>query len=307
MRLECNVEVNYRTLTECLPVVKPTKERSHRSILAFSRKSENDEPYLLLQTRKNKQGTKYKIIDNVAHMFTKFINNGKATIRLQQPPHDLIVHNSNVIRLKAFLRVLSQIMKGRSQDFDYFSTTVNSKDFAKPQVKVVVKKKSEYPTLEGFPLTTEELFLTALGIRSFDRQILRLENLRVLDLSDNKLSFLPKELGTLPHLQHLVLAQNQFGKSPRFKWAWLESDAIKNNLRILDISHNFLTELPIQIGQLNALINLKACENTLLCLPGNIGTLSSLEYLDVSRNKLLCLPASVRCQSNTIHIGQIFE
>jgi len=168
------------------------------------------------------------------------MNDGKATIRLLQPCHDLIIQ-SDAAALKNFLHILHRIMKGHSQDSDCFLTTINSTDFAKPRIKVVIKKKSEYPILEGFPLTTEELFLTDLNRKSFDRQILRLQNLRVLDLSDNKISFLPKELGTLPHLQHLVLSRNQFGKSPGFKWAWLESAPIKNSLLILDLSDNFVS------------------------------------------------------------------
>lgn len=114
----------------------------------------------------------------------------------------------------------------------------NSSEFSLGKVKVVVKKKSEYPTLQGFPRTTEHLILRGLDRKSFDRQILRLQSLRILDLSDNKISYLPKEVGTLPHLQQLLLSQNNLGKSPGSKWAWLEQTAIKQNLHFLDISSN---------------------------------------------------------------------
>lgn len=114
----------------------------------------------------------------------------------------------------------------------------NSSEFSLGKVKVVVKKKSEYPTLQGFPRTTEHLILRGLDRKSFDRQILRLQSLRILDLSDNKISYLPKEVGTLPHLQQLLLSQNNLGKSPGSKWAWLEQTAIKHNLHFLDISNN---------------------------------------------------------------------
>ena len=117
----------------------------------------------------------------------------------------------------------------------------NSNQFSMGKVKVVVKKKSEYPTLQGFPRTTEQLILSGLSRKSFDRQILRLQSLRILDLSDNNISYLPKELGTLPHLQQLLLSQNNLGKSPKSKWTWLEQTAIKHNLHFLDISSNLVS------------------------------------------------------------------
>jgi len=69
MKLHCNVEVHYRTHAEYLHI-NSTKKRSHRSILAFFKKpNENNNPCLLLQTQGNKQGIKYKVIyKNFNHM-----------------------------------------------------------------------------------------------------------------------------------------------------------------------------------------------------------------------------------------------
>lgn len=267
-------------------------------------------------------------------MFTKFIADGKVTIRLIQPCHDLIIQ-SDSIQLKSFLRILNQIINRHSQhDVLINQYTVmpnvffNSNQFSLGKVKVVVKKKSEYPTLQGFPRTTEQLILSGLSRKSFDRQILHLQSLRILDLSDNNISYLPKELGTLPHLQQLLLSQNNLGKSPRLKWKWLEQTAIKHNLHFLDISSNSvsiiqlnlkivlinkadsvvykfiiiviiicgysqLTELPIQIRNLNALVHLKVSQNALTHLPHNIRTLRNLRILDVAKNRLLYLPVTI--------------
>lgn len=180
-------------------------------------------------------------------MFTRFIAEGKVTIRLTRPCHDLIVQ-SDTIQLKSFLRILNHIRDARqSRPHDTVvkqhilmpDVCFNSSDFSlKGKVKVVVKKKSEYPTLQGFPRTTEHLILRGLDRKSFDRQILRLQSLRILDLSNNNISYLPKEVGALPHLQQLLLSQNNLGKSPGSKWAWLEQTAIKRNLHFLDISNN---------------------------------------------------------------------
>lgn len=107
-----------------------------------------------------------------------------------------------------------------------------------PKIKVVINKSSEYPTLEGFPRTTEELYLVGLNRKSFDRQILRLQSLRILNLSNNQISSLPNELGTLQHLQELILSQNRLDKA--FKWVWLNQVAIRSNLKLLDISNNLV-------------------------------------------------------------------
>ncbi|XP_025989436.1 leucine-rich repeat protein 1 isoform X2 [Solenopsis invicta] len=278
-------------------------QRRSQSILAFSKKStDDDDVCLYLQTRQNKRGTKYQITKNIERVFTKFVDNGKITIRLTQPSHDLIIQ-SDTIQLKNFLRLLNLIISGHSQRYNSLvkqctltsDVSFNSNEFSVGKVKVVVKKKSEYPTLQGFPRTTQELILSGLDRKSFDRQILRLQSLRILDLSGNNICYLPRELGTLPHLQQLLLSQNNLGKSPKSKWAWLEQAAIRHNLHFLDISDNSLTNLPLQIRNLSALVHLKVSKNALTRLPCNIRVLRNLKVLDVAKNNLLYLPASITC------------
>lgn len=160
-----------------------------------------------------------------------------------EPCHDLIIQ-SDVIQLKSFLNILKHIIGGLCKSLDKYisksNITFKSSEFYSLQ-KVVVKKKSEYPILQGFPRTTEQLVLSGLDRKSFDRQILTLQNLKFLDLSNNKISFLPKELGALPHLQTLDLSHNNLGKSIRSKWTWLEQTTLRRNLCFLDISNNLVS------------------------------------------------------------------
>ncbi|KAG7202197.1 hypothetical protein KM043_015874 [Ampulex compressa] len=235
-----------------------------------------------------------KVDGNIDKVFTKFINDGKATIRMIEPPHDIIIQ-CDAIQLKSFIHILKLGISKKVDPAVLGISNLNSKNISSlAKTKIVIKKNSEYPILEGFPKTTEELSLTGLGRKSFDRQILRLQNLKVLNLSENQLSSLPKELGNLPHLQELVIAQNQLGKGTISKWLWLDQVAIKSNLRLLDISDNLLQELPKQIGKLDALVTLKVRQNMLRSLPQSIGNLPSLRYLDLSKNLLTHVTGSMK-------------
>nr|XP_012223220.1 PREDICTED: p53-induced death domain-containing protein 1-like [Linepithema humile] len=130
-------------------------------------------------------------------------------------------------------------------------------------------------------------------LTEFPLQITCLKNLQSLNVSRNKIKFLPKELGTLPHLMYLDLTSNHLGKSDHNTWEWLEQTEVRNKLSELYLSDNLLTELPPQIGKLNALTHLKLVCNNLKCLPQNLANLKKLSILDLSDNDLLYLPGSV--------------
>lgn len=175
-------------------------------------------------------------------MFHKYVNEGKATIQFKQPCHDLIIQSEATIQLKSFLSILCRLknnIKIAMKDIPIFNYNVKC---LKPATKVVIKKISQYPVLKGFPKTTEELSIVGLKRRSFDRQILQLQSLSVLNLSDNSLTFLPKELGTLPNLQNLNLSNNYLGLAPVSKWEWLEQSSIKNKLSNLEINYNQVSQ-----------------------------------------------------------------
>ncbi|XP_043791303.1 leucine-rich repeat protein 1 [Apis laboriosa] len=288
MKLHCNVEINNR-----LSTTNVVRRKSQRSILAIGKQTvKNTEIYILWQTLQNKQGTKYKIDNNIDKIFTKFIDEGKATIRFIEPPHDLIIQ-SDTIQLKSFIHTLKLGITKKINPSILTISNLNPKCMTfVPKVKVAINKSSEYPTLEGFPRTTEELYLIGLNRKSFDRQILKLQSLRILNLSNNQISSLPKELGTLQHLQELILSQNRLDRA--LKWLWLDQIAIRSNLKLLDISNNLLQKLPHEIGKLDSLVNLKANQNMLSYLPQNLGKLHNLKYLDISKNNLHCIPGSMR-------------
>lgn len=160
------------------------------------------------------------------------------TIRFKEPPHDLFVQ-CDAIQLKSFAHIMKLGFTNKLTASVLSLADLKPKAIANAlKTKVSIRNPEKYPILEGFPRTTVELFLTGLGRRSFDRNILKLQNLRILDLSDNQITSLPKDLGSLPNLQELNLAQNLIGKAPQSKWAWMDGIHISKNLKLLDLSSN---------------------------------------------------------------------
>ncbi|EFN76366.1 leucine-rich repeat protein 1 isoform X1 [Harpegnathos saltator] len=287
MKLHCNVEVHNRAL------LSMSQRKSQRSVLTIGKQSDKDDLYIFLQTLQNKKGTKYKTRNNVEKVFTRFIDDGKATIRLKEPSHDLIIQ-SEAIQLKSFLRVLKLgLFKVDQSSFPIISNLSLKNMGGCQNNKLVIKKDSDYPVLKGFPKMLEELSVLGLKKKSFDRQILNLQFLRVLNLSNNQITSLPKEVGCMPHLRELLISQNHLGRS-QSKWKWIDQAAIKKNLHLLDISSNVISELPVQIGALDALVKLQIYQNLLKNLPQSIGRLRNLKHLEAARNCLSHLPGSMR-------------
>ena len=180
----------------------------------------------------------FQVRDNIEKVYTNFIKDGKMTIRFKEPPHDLFVQ-CDAVQLKSFAHIMKLGFSNK------LTASVLSLADLKPKAltnafktKIIIKDPEKYPILEGFPRTAIELNLMGLGRRSFDRNILKLQNLRILNLSNNQITSLPKDLGSLPNLQELNLAQNLIGKSPESKWVWMDGVHISKNLKLLDLSSN---------------------------------------------------------------------
>ncbi|XP_015187043.1 PREDICTED: leucine-rich repeat protein 1 isoform X1 [Polistes dominula] len=292
MKINCRVQVSDRTLNVLHPLLKRTPE--HGCLVIGRQSIKNNELYILLQTLKNQCRAKYKVNDNIEMIFDKFIGHGKATIRIKEPPHDLLIQ-SDPISLKGFIRVVKLVLSKKVNLSTIAISNLNTKKIPNAQrKKLVIKNNVEYPTLKGFPRYTEELIIDGLNRKSFDLQILRLNNLKVLNLSNNQIRSLPKDLGSMQHLQELILSGNRLGKDANTKWDWLDQDNIKKNLCLLDLSSNCLTEIPNKIGKLNGLVNLKLGVNLLTVLPRSMRRLTSLRYLDLSHNCLQYLPEGIR-------------
>lgn len=159
-------------------------------------------------------------------------------IRFKQPAHDINIQ-CDPLQLKSFLHILNVVAMGKINLAVMHLSNLSPKAMKSvPKTKIIIKDVAKYPILEGFPRTAKELYLVGLRRKSFDRQILKLQNLIVLNLTENQLTSLPQELGELPCLQELHLSNNQLGKKPVSKWSWICGNKITKNLRLLNLNSN---------------------------------------------------------------------
>ncbi|KAF2349893.1 hypothetical protein FHG87_019349 [Trinorchestia longiramus] len=109
MRINCEVTVVSRALagTNC------RQPRAVRASLGIGRAALGDNGSLCfhLCTASNRHGSKYKIVKNIDGVFTKFVSEGKFTIRLKEPKQDLIV-KTDAVQAKSFLQLPEVSIKG---------------------------------------------------------------------------------------------------------------------------------------------------------------------------------------------------
>ncbi|XP_068894827.1 leucine-rich repeat protein 1-like [Tenebrio molitor] len=290
MKLVCSVSIGNRLL----PTLSINSRQKHvKSTLALCKHPKSEDYFIILFTSQNKTGTKYSVKGNISQILTRFISSGKATIQFKTPPHDLYVQ-SDVIQLKGFLHLLKRVLENKISPKELTCSSISvtpvaAKDM--PLKKLVIKKRSEYPS-KGFPRTLEALYINDIKRCSLDKGILFLSKLKILDLSQNCLEFIPEELNRLC-LSELNLSSNNFSKSTPKQWTWMGGNLSKS-LQSLNIESNNLKYLPDQIIKLYKLVTLNVNNNELTKLPVGIGNLRYLKILIASNNFLASLPGSLK-------------
>ena len=123
------------------------------------------------------------------------------------------------------------------------------------------------------------------------------ETVRRLYLTENKLTNLPAEIGTLTFLEELHLRGNQLTRLPP------EIGRLKNLVR-LDLKDNQLATIPASIRGMKNLNLLRLQNNNLRWLPPEIGSLGLLKKLNVRENNLEWLPLSMRKNATRVKIDE---
>ncbi|XP_004601767.2 leucine-rich repeat protein 1 isoform X1 [Sorex araneus] len=296
MKLHCEVEV----VSRHLPTLGlRSRGKGIRAVLTLCQPlpragAERGDPHpacLCIATLKDKRGTRYELKENIEQFFTKFVDEGKATVRLKEPAVDICLSKANPSSLKGFLSALRLAHKGC--DFEAplsTQTPVKTSEFEKFKTKMVITSKKDYPLSKNFPYSLEHLQTSYCGLVRFDMRVLCLKKLRKLDLSHNHIKKLPTGIGDLINLQELNLNDNHLES---FNVALCES-TLQQSLRSLDLSKNKIKALPLQFCQLRELTDLKLDDNQLIRFPFKIGQLKKLRFLSAARNKLPFLPSEFK-------------
>ncbi|XP_069715091.1 leucine-rich repeat protein 1-like [Phaenicophaeus curvirostris] len=302
MRLRCEAEVVRRQQQPPGP-----RGRSARALLSLGRPRGSAGACLLLCTARDRAGARYGLRDNVERFFTRFVDEGKATVRLREPPVDLCLSKANASSLKAFLSAVRLAHQGTNIETLPLSALVPAKtsEVEKPKTKMIITSRRDYPLTKNFPYSLEHLQASYCKLARIDTRVLCLKKLRKLDLSHNHIKQLPATIGDLTCLQELILRDNHLES---FSGALCNS-TLQKSLQFLDLSQNKIKALPIQFCQLRELVNLKLDDNELIRLPFKIGQLGHLRFLSAARNKLPYLPSDFRklCLENLDLFGNPFE
>ncbi len=179
-----------------------------------------------------------------------------------------------------------------------------------------------------------DLDLSGLNLSELPDGVFRyFKKLRSLNLSCNKLSYLPDDICKLTKLISLNLEHNQFHQFPSgvkllielaelnlssnnlFKFPeeiselihlqelYLARNKIRTlpnhidnlrSLRIFSLNGNYLEYIPASLSNIVCLENLELADNQLQELPANIGLLTKLKVLDLTKNSLNKLPISIK-------------
>ncbi|EFA06739.1 leucine-rich repeat protein 1 [Tribolium castaneum] len=289
MKLVCSVRVENRLLPA---LAIKSKQKYAQSTLALCKHPNSEDYCIILFTNQNKNGTKYGVRGNISQILTRFINDGKATIQFKMPPHDLFVQ-CDVLQLKSFLHLLKRVLENKISPKELTCSSMSVTPVAKNTApkKLVIRSRAEYPA-RGFPRTLESLYVNGIKRCGLDIGILRLTKLKILDLSQNCIEFIPEELNKL-HLSEVNLSQNCLNKSSPRQWAWLGGNLSKS-LTLLNLESNNLKYLPDQLAKLYNLITLNVNNNELKFLPNCLSNLRNLRNLVASNNNLTVLPGSIK-------------
>ncbi len=150
-------------------------------------------------------------------------------------------------------------------------------------------------------------FRLAKGLKNFPCEIFDLaDTLEVLDLSGNKLSELPDDFGRFKKLRILFLSDNAFTEIPKVlsecpaltmigfktnqitKWS---ENVMPDTLRWLILTDNQISQIPDSIGNLKKLRKLMLAGNHIRTLPDSMHKCKNLELIRLSANRLKSLPA----------------
>ncbi|XP_004481260.1 leucine-rich repeat-containing protein 18 [Dasypus novemcinctus] len=134
----------------------------------------------------------------------------------------------------------------------------------------------------------KRLDLSKMGITTFPKCILRLNDVDELDLSRNMIRKIPESISKFQNLRWLDLHSNYIDKLP-------DSIGQISTLLYLNVSNNKLTSngLPVELNQLKNIRTLNIGLNHLDSVPTTLGALKELHEVGLHDNLLNHIPQSI--------------
>ncbi|KAG7500627.1 leucine-rich repeat-containing protein 69 [Solea senegalensis] len=169
-----------------------------------------------------------------------------------------------------------------------------------PSLNLSSKKIREVPKCVSRLTKLSVLLLNNNCITSLPAELLSLQHLTQLNLGNNSLKEVPAALGHLESLKKLYLFSNQITVVPPEVIDGL------HNLVVLNLNHNKIQSLPLEIKSLMKLEHLSVLDNKLEELPAELGHLSKLSEINLTSNRLCCLPQQLcQCKDLTkLHVAR---
>nr|XP_053634415.1 leucine-rich repeat protein 1-like [Cherax quadricarinatus] len=313
MRISCEVLVSNRKLPSLNLGNKRTGTQSSLGIGRLpGSKPDVSSLFIHLCTAQNKQGTKYKVVENIERVFTKYVAEGKFTIRFKEPAHDLCVKADPVLA-KTFLQTLKLGIQNKDIAKLHLSNLapIKQSQVEKPKTKLVIESKQEYPITTAFPYTLE-----SLKIEYLPHTLGQLHSLVSLKLDGNILHKLPISLGKLTRLKYLTASKNKLVELP----------ATLSNLRLesMDVFGNpFSSPLGIVRNNIKGVPSLKEIASTQCVQRGLCPTAADIpatlvEYLQAwlkclcgkicyESHILACITLNLQLVASGLVLGNVFQ
>ena len=297
MRIEATCEFLNRDVNMKTKPTRASIALGRKPLTQCSGNGQDPKVFLMVCTATNRAGMKFKIQRNIVKIFSKFVDKGTCTLRLMEPPKDLMISKSDPVKLKCLLSLLSKVLSAQTDEqlekIPLTSAALQPASLAqvtKPKEKLVIVNKKEYPITKNFPSSLTWLTINGINLKRFDSRILDLSKLTVLNLNDNSLPTLPESFDSLVSLTELHLANNDLKSIPMAFWL---SSSLSKTLGLLMLKNNKLTMIPHQIANLKHLFSIDLSENCLRRLPITFSMLPKLKRLDLINNpELKMLPGA---------------
>lgn len=118
--------------------------------------------------------------------------------------------------------------------------------------------------------------------------------LRTLDLSQNKFTVLPNEIGDFTLLKQLIISYNRLNSLPNALGALAK-------LESLNCAANQIRSIPSSLAKLNHLKQINLSDNRISDFPLVFCGLKHLDVLDLSKNRLIIIPDAV----TSLHVTEL--